>query len=123
MPRMRGLTIIVADVSSERFRTALDMAVSQAALGGTARIFLNGEAVSIVRQPIVGWEDEAYEDAGLPTLPQLYAEALDQGVAVMICQSGMQMTGAEPRDYDARVEYGGMVSLLQGLGDDRLVAI
>ena len=33
------------------------------------------------------------------------------------------VTGAEPRDYDARVEYGGMVSLLQGLGDDRLVAI
>ena len=123
MPRMRGLTIIVADVSSERFRTALDMAVSQAALGGAARIFLNGEAVSIVRQPIVGWEDESYAEAGLPTLLQLYAEALDQGVAVMICQSGMQMTGAEPRDYDARVEYGGMVSLLQGLGDDRLVAI
>ena len=123
MPRMRGLTIVVADVSSERFRTALDMAVSQAVLGGTVRIFLNGEAVSIVRQPIVGWEDESYAEAGLPTLLQLYAEALDQGVAVMICQSGMQMTGAEPRDYDPRVEYGGMVSLLQGLGHDRLVAI
>ena len=123
MCRMRGLTIVVADVSSERFRTALDMAVSQAALGGRACVFLNGEAVSIVRQPIVGWEDEAYAEAGLPTLPQLYAEALDQGVRVIVCQSGMQITGAEPRDYDARVEYGGMVSLLQGLGDDRLVAI
>ena len=120
---MRGLTIIVADVSSVRFRTALDMAVAQAALGGKACVFLNGEAASIVRQPILGWEDEAYANAGLPTLPQLYAEALDQGVAVVICQSGMQMTGAEPRDYDPRVEYGGMVSLLQGLGDDRLVAI
>ena len=123
MPRMRGLTIVVADVSSERFRTALDMAVSQAALGGTARIFLNGEAVSIVRQPIVGWEDESYAEAGLPTLPQLYAEALDQGVRIVICQSGMQMTGAEPLEYDARVEYAGMVSLIQGLGDDRLVTV
>ena len=123
MPHMRGLTIVVADVSSERFRTALDMAVSQAALGGKACVFLNGEAVSIVRQPIIRWEDEAYAEAGLPTLPQLYAEALDQGVRIVICQSGMQMTGAEPLEYDARVEYAGMVSLIQGLGDDRLVTV
>ena len=123
MPRMRGLTIVVADVSSERFRTALDMAVSQAALGGAARLFLNGEAVSIVRQPIIGWEDADYAGAGLPTLPQLYAEALDHGVKIMLCQSGMHRAGTEPRDYDPRVEYGGMVSLLQSLGDDRLVTV
>ena len=120
---MRGLTIVVADVSSERFRTALNMALATAALGGRARMFLDGEAVSILREPIVGWEDEAYEEAGLPTLPALYSEALDAGVRVILCQSGLAMTGAEPRDYDARTEYGGMVSLLAELGDDRLVVV
>lgn len=120
---MRGLTIVVADVSSERFRTALTMAVAHAALGGTARVFLNGAAVSLLREPIVGWEDEAYAEAGLPTLPQLYAEALAQGVRLILCQSGMHMAGAEPRDYDKRVEYGGMVSLMQTLDDDRLVVV
>ena len=121
MPDVRGLTIVVADISSERFRCALNMASAQAALGGTARIFLDGEAVSILRQPIAGWEDDRYEEAGLPTLPRLYGEALDLGVRVILCQSGMGMTGAEPRDYDDRVEYGGMVSLMQTLGEDRLV--
>lgn len=118
-----GLTIIVADISSERFRCALNMALAQAALGGTARVFLDGEAVSIVREPIAGWEDEAYQQAGLPTLPLLYAEALDAGVRIILCQSGMAMTGAEPRDFDGRVDYGGMVSLMAELGEDRLVAV
>ena len=120
---MRGLTIVVADVSSERFRCALNLACAQAALGGRARLFLDGEAVSIPREPMQGWEDDAYADAGLPTLLQLYASALDLGVEVILCQSGMQMTGAEPRDYDKRVQAGGMVSLLQTLGEDRLVAV
>lgn len=120
---MRGLTVIVADVSSERFRSALNLALAAAALGGRARVFLDGEAVSIIRQPIVGWEDEAYEEAGLPTLPALCAEALDAGVRLILCQSGMAMTEAEPRDYDKRVEFGGMVSLLADLGEDRLVVV
>jgi predicted peroxiredoxin len=120
---MRGLTIVVADISSERFRSSLNMALAQAALGGSARIFLDGEAVSIIREPIAGWEDDAYEEAGLPTLPKLYAEALDAGVRIILCQSGLAMTGAEPRDYDARVEFGGMVSLMAELGEDRLVAV
>ena len=120
---MRGLTIVVADVSSERFRSALNLALATRALGGRARIFLDGEAVSIVRRPIAGWEDDAYEDAGLPTLPALCAEALDAGVRLILCQSGLAMTGAEPRDFDPRVEFGGMVGLLAELDQDRLVAV
>lgn len=123
MRRMRGLTIVVADISSERFRSALNLALAAVALGGRARVFLDGEAVSILREPIAGWEDESYEAAGLPALPALVAEALDAGVRLILCQSGLAMTGAEPRDFDARTEYGGMVSLLAELGEDRLVAV
>lgn len=121
MHDMRGLTIIVADVSTERFRTALSMAAAQAALDGAARIFLQGEAVSLIRAPVAGWEDDAYADAGLPTLPMLLEEALGLGVRIIVCQSGMQLTGAVADDFDPRVEYGGMVSVLQTLGEDRLV--
>ena len=120
---MRGLTIVVADISSERFRSVLNLALATAALGGQARIFLDGETVSILREPVAGWEDESYAEAGLPTLPALVAEALAAGVRLILCQSGMAMTGTEPRDYDARVEFGGMVSLLAELGEDRLVVV
>ena len=99
------------------------MALAQAALGGGARVFLNGEAVRIIREPIAGWEDASYADAGLPTLPTLYEEALKAGVKIIVCQSGMQMTTASASDYDERVEYGGMVSLLRSVGDGRLVTV
>ena len=120
---LRGLTIVIADVSSERFRTALSLATATAALGGRARIFLQGEAVSILRQPIMGWEDDAYADAGLPTLPAHYRDALDLGVRFILCQSGMALTGAEPRDYDPATEYAGMVSIVADLGEDRLLVV
>jgi predicted peroxiredoxin len=120
---LRGLTIVVADISSERFRCALSMAAAHAALGGLAKIFLSGEAVNIIREPIAGWEDEAYVAAGQPALPALFREVLDLAVRVIVCQSGMQMAHATPRDYDKRIEYGGFVSLMAELGDDRLVAV
>lgn len=120
---MQGLTIIIADVSSERFRCALSIAAAHAALDGKARIFMQGESIGIIRPPMIGWEDDAYAEAGLPTLPQLFDEALKLGVRIIVCQSAMQMTGAEPRDFDARVEYGGLVSLIQTLGDDRLLVV
>jgi predicted peroxiredoxin len=120
---LSGLTIIIADVSSERFRTALTIATAAAALGGRTRIFLQGEAVAILRQPIAGWEDDGYAQAGLPTLPDHYREALALGVRFILCQSGLTLTGAEPSDYDPATEYGGMVSLLADLGDDRLLVV
>ncbi|HEX8445701.1 MAG TPA: DsrE family protein [Sphingomonas sp.] len=120
---MRGLTIVVADVSSERFRTALSLASATAALGARARIFLQGESVSILREPIVGWEDDACANAGLPTLRAQYRDARDLGVRFILCQSGLHLTGAEPRDYDPATEFAGMVSVLTDLGDDRLLVV
>lgn len=120
---MRGLTIIVADVSSERFRSALALATATAALDGRARLFLQGEAVSLLRQPIVGREDDAHAAAGLPTLADHFRDALDLGVRFTVCQSGMALTGADPRDYDAATDYAGMVSVLADLADDRLIVV
>ncbi len=123
LPVKRGLTIVVADMSSERFRTALVMAAAQAALGGRARIFLQGEAVSIVRTPIFGMEDEAHETAGLPTLPELIDETLALGVTITGCQSGQALLDATPDQFHPALEWAGMTSVLAELGEDRLVVV
>lgn len=120
---LRGLTIIVADMSSERFRTALVMAGAQAALGGRARLFLQGEAVSIVRTPIFGMEDEAHEAAGLPTLVELIDETLALGVTITGCQSGLALLDAPADQFHPALDWGGMTSVLAALGDDRLVVV
>ncbi|TVV74081.1 peroxiredoxin [Sphingomonas solaris] len=120
---MKGLTIIAADLSSERFRCALSLAAAQAALGGRARLFCQGEAVALLRPPVQGIEDDAHEDAGLPTLDLLFEEALGLGVTIIACQSGMALTNTDARTLDARITFGGMVSVLQALGDDRLLCV
>lgn len=120
---MRGLTIIIADISSIRFRTALSLAAAHAALGGKARLFLSGEAVSIIRAPVSGWDDDEYAAIGQPDMATLYADALGAGVGFIICQTGMALGNAEMSDFDPRIEAGGMVSLLATLGEDRLLTI
>jgi predicted peroxiredoxin len=120
---MRGLTIVVADQSSERLRAALTLAAAQSALGGRARVFCQGEAVAALRPPIAGERDEAHEQAGLPALAELFEEALALGVELIACQSGLALTGIDAATLDPRVGAGGPVGVLQSLGDDRLVAI
>ncbi|WP_156678381.1 DsrE family protein [Sphingomonas profundi] len=117
---MRGLTIIVADAAPERFRTALSIAAAQAALGGGARLFLQGAAVALLRGGEVPG-DAAHAAAGLPALALLLEEALALGVTLVACQSGLHLAGLDAASLDPRIEQGGLVSLLQGLGDDRLL--
>jgi predicted peroxiredoxin len=118
---VRGLTIVMAEASPARFRTALGMALAQAALGGPVRLFLDTAAVALARMPIRAADDSAHVAAGLPTLLQLHDEAMDAGVRLILCQSGLALAGTSAADHDPRVEYGGMVSLLAGIADDRLV--
>ncbi|MFD1950211.1 DsrE family protein [Sphingomonas arantia] len=118
---MRGLTIIVADATPERFRTALSLATATAALGARARIFLQGEAVTLIRPPITAPNDAAHTKVGLPTLAAHYAEALALGVRFTLCQSGLTLTATQPSDYDPTTDYAGLISVMADLGDDRLV--
>jgi len=101
---MRGLGIVVAGNDPVRFRTALTLAAAQAALGGRVRILLDGEAVRLAVAP-----------------DELLDSCLDLGAAVTLCQSGLAEAGLEAHALDPRLDYGGMVGWLAGLGDDRLV--
>ncbi len=120
---LRGLTILIAEAASERFRTALTLAAAQAALGGAAHVFCQNEAVALLRPPIAGMADAAHQAAGLPTLAALLDEALALGVTVTACQSGLALTGIAANILDPRIGFGGPVAMLQALGDDRLVCL
>ena len=116
---MTGLTIVVAGADGERFRTALVMALAHNALGGSCRIFLQERAVALL-----GGNDAGdYAAAGLPGRAAMLAEALDAGVAVIGCQSGLALIGSRADAFDSRIGWAGMVSLLQTLNEDRLVIV
>lgn len=118
---MRGLTIIVADASEARLRSALGLALSHQALGGAARLFLDTAAVGMLRAPIVGADDAAQIAAGMPSLAELVSEAIEAGVRLTLCQAGMAMARASADDFDPRIDFGGLIGVLAGLGENRLV--
>lgn len=122
MPGMRGLTIIAATADSERFRAALSLACAHAALGGRARLYCHEAATGL----LLGGEDP--EDAqriaaGLPTRAHLLNEALASDVTLIACQTGLAAAGIPFNTLPTGIEPGGLVSLLAGLGDDRLVTL
>ena len=122
---MTGLTIIVATADGERFRAAMTLATAQAALGGRVRVYCHERAVALLR---VAPDDDDDDDdgaaalaaAGLPDRPALIAMAIDGGVALIACQTGLALAGLEMGDLAVGVEAGGMVGLLASLGDNRL---
>ncbi len=115
---MRGLTIVAIRPGS--LRAALELAAAIAALGGRARVFCQGEAVTALA-PLHDAHDARHAACGLPTLIELFEEALGLGVEVIACQSGLLLTGIGADILDPRIGFGGPVSVLQTLGDDRLV--
>lgn len=118
---MRGLTLLVATADAERLHAALTYAAAGAAAGGSVRLHLHEGAVALLAPLTPAPGDEARGAAGLPTLPQIFDEALALGVAVSVCQSGLALAGIDLASLDARIEAQGPVGLLGALGDDRMI--
>lgn len=118
---MRGLTIIVATADPARLHAALSLAAAQAALDRPARLFLQNEAVALLKQPIAAPQDARYSAAGVPTLAQLLGEAAALGVVVTACQTGLVLAGITAADLPDGIETGGLVELLARSGDSQVV--
>lgn len=121
MSSMRGLTLIVATGDAERFRAALTIASAHAALGGRTRVYCHEASVELLARTD---EDVTTLHAkGLPDRATLIATAVESGVAITACQTGLALAGLVESDLPAGVETGGLVGLLATIGDDRLDTI
>lgn len=85
------LRILLLTPDAERFRGALTLAAAQAALGGEVALFLQLDAVALLRHPVEGPRDGAHVAAGLPPLATLLHDAMTLGVAISVCQSGLSL--------------------------------
>ncbi len=118
---MRRLTIILTGTDAERFRDALQVAAAWAALERPARLFLQGEAVRLLQEPMTCSSDGVQRGAGQPTLAELFGEARGLGVQCIACQTGLSIAGAGADKLPQGVEVGGLVSLLADAGEDQLL--
>lgn len=119
---MPVLNIIVAAADGARLYAALEAAMASAALGRPGRIFLQGEAAALLRDPVSHPSDAARSAAGQPDLAWMVEEALAMEIALFVCQSGMALTGLASTDLVPHVRAGGLVSFLADVGStDRLM--
>lgn len=119
---MSGLAIIVTTPDQARFRAALTLALTQAALGGRVRVYVHETAVPMLTSaPRADDDSDSLAENGLPDRLDLIAIALEADVAITACQTGMAIAGAAMDDLVDGVEAGGLMALMATLGDDRLV--
>ena len=119
MPRMPGVMIVAAGADPARLHAALSLAAAWAALDRPARIFLQADAVGLVREGAAA--DKSHEEAGLPTLRELIGECLALGVTIAACQSGLALAGMTKADLPEGVETGGLVGFLASQADEQLL--
>ncbi|RXR30267.1 DsrE family protein [Sphingobium fluviale] len=120
---MPGLNFVVLTDDAERLRGALTLALAHAALGGEARLFLQLDAVRLLTPPLSAPRDADHAAHGLPTLAALVTEALDAGVAIIACQSGLALAGLAADALDPRITAGGPVSFLQSIGPEGRLSV
>ena len=122
MPDMQSLNIIVAVAEGRRLYAALEAGMAAAALGRRVRIFLQGEAAALLRDPVSFAGDEARKAAGQPDLAWLVEEAVAMDIALFVCQSGMALVGMAATELVPHVRAAGLVSFLADVGaEDRLI--
>lgn len=122
MPDMPSLNIIVAVAEGRRLYAALEAGMAMAALGRPVRIFLQGEAAALLRDPVSFTGDEARRAAGQPDLAGLVEEAIVMEITLFACQSGMALVGIAATELVPHVRAGGLVSFLADVGaEDRLI--
>ncbi|SNS86288.1 DsrE family protein [Sphingopyxis indica] len=120
---MRGLSLIVASGDGARLYAALETAMAAAALGGRVRMFVQGEAVALLRAPAGFAGDAARRAAGQPDLAQMIEEAAAMEVELIACQSGLALAGLTAGDLVPGARMGGLVGFLAAMDDEeRLVA-
>ena len=117
-----SLTILLAAEDAPRARAALSLALAQAALGGRVRLYAHERAVAaLVAVPRADDDSVVLAESGLPDRCAMLTMAVESGVTLIACQTGLAMTGLTIGDLAQGIEAGGLVGLLATLGDDRLV--
>jgi predicted peroxiredoxin len=117
----RGLAILLSEANHARLHAALTLACAAAALGRPVRLFFHGESVAALA-PERHWQGDAtFRAAGLPSVGELVASALELEVAMMACQTGLQLLRLSAASLPEGVETGGMVAFLADARDDQLL--
>ena len=89
------LMILVAGSDPERLHAALIFAAAAAAIGDETRLHAHAPAVPLLLTPAA-----PAPAPGLPTLAEAIDDALELGVRITLCQTGLALAGGEAGRFD-----------------------
>lgn len=112
----RPLAIIVGSAAHDRLHAALSLAAASAALGREISVYLHAEAVRIADPAAVWDEDTRFAAAGAPTLRELIDSAVELGVAITACQTGLALAGLSAESLKPGITAGGLIDYLSRAG-------
>lgn len=127
--RVKGLTIIWegrcvrGEASASVSHLPVHMGLVQLALGGRLTVFVTGPAIRHLWSASISGNARGWLSFPREKWQHSLEEMLDGGARIIACQRAMAAQGYSMERLDPRIEAGGLVSLMQGLGDDRLVVI
>ncbi len=105
--------ILLLSEDAVRGRAALSIALAESARGKTVTLFAQERAVALLAAaPRNDDETTALAAAGLPDRRAMLAMAVESGVALIACQTGLAITGLALDDLVPGVSAGGLMGVL-----------
>lgn len=122
---VKGLTLIWEQFNEHVApnRLVFEMALVQLALGGVVTVFVTGHAIAHLKQAATKRDQIIPKLVKVPQIHSLIDELLEGGGRIIVCQSAAAAHRLAMDTLDPRIQAGGLVSVMQGLGEDRLVVI
>lgn len=122
MREQRPLALMLGSAAHDRLHAGLSLAAASAALGRSVAIYLHADAVRLL-DPGLNWaEDVRFAAVGSPAIAELLASAMELGVRITACQTGLALTGLPADALPEGVEPGGLVDFL-GQARDAEIAL
>ncbi|AFW02301.1 hypothetical protein BAR24_12355 [Gluconobacter oxydans] len=124
---MLPLFITLADDSWQRAHYAMIVAAGALSLGRTVTIFAGGRSVHALAKDWSGLKDITsdadLDSRGVPSFRDLRDAVVELGAHLMVCETGLALTGLTPDTLCETVSIRGIVTFLEQAGDRPILAL
>jgi uncharacterized protein len=121
------LGLLLLSGSQDRAHYAFVLASGAASLGRSVVLFATNRGCLGLAKDWSGLDDAARDArvraAGVAGLEELREAAIELGVRLIACESGLRAEGIDPRSLLSQVEIAGVVTFLAAVGGGQIITL
>jgi uncharacterized protein len=122
-----SLGLLLLSGSHDRAHYAFVLASGAASLGRSVVLFATNRGCLGLAKDWSGLDDAARDArvraAGVAGLEELREAAIELGVRLIACESGLRAEGIDPRSLLSQVEIAGVVTFLAAVGGGQIITL